>query len=227
MLMVSIRGLQTLRQILKHSTTTAIITIKAMGHLMGEAVAITREKLKLSHSITMDIIISTRAMEATMGCPIEASMAMARGMQNLTQSLSHSIIMVITSNHMEDMVSPITATMDMARGMLRLKQIQATTKEMLRLILRHSTTMDITPRAMGEVIVPAMAMARGLLKLMQMLILRLSITMAIIPRDMVEVMGIVIMSQAMGMGLPMVMARGMLRQKLKLSIPINMDITQR
>merc|ERR1719234_407973 len=74
-------------------------------------------------------------MEATMGCPIEASMAMARGMQNLTQSLSHSITTVITSNHMEDMVSPITTIMDMVRGMLRLKQMQVTTKEMLRLIL--------------------------------------------------------------------------------------------
>jgi len=190
-------------------------------------VAITREMLKLSHSITMDTIIITRALEATMRWPTEASMAMARGMQNLTRSLSHSIIMVITSNHMEDIVSPITATMDMVRGMLRLKQIQATTREMLRLILRHSITMDITPRAMGEVIGPAMVMARGLLKLMQMLILRLSITMAIIPRVMVEVMVIVITPQAMGMGLPMVMARGMLRQKLKLSIPISTDIMLR
>merc|ERR1719180_270691 len=172
-------------------------------------------------------IISTRAMEATMDCPIEASMAMARGMQNPTQSLSHSIIMVITSNHMEDMVSPITATMDMVKGMLRPKQTQVTTKEMPRLILSHSTTMDTTPRAMGEVIGATMAMARGLLNLMQMLILRLSITMVIIPRDMVEVTGIVIMSQAMGMGLPMAMARGMLRQKLKLSIPISTDIMQR
>jgi len=152
-------------------------------------VAITREMLKLSHSITMDIIIITRAMEATMRWPTEASMTMGRGMQNLTQSLSHSIIMVITSNRMEDMVSPITATMDMARGMLRLKQIQATTKEMLRLILRPSTTMDTTPRAMGEVIGATTDMTRGLLNLnlMQMLILMLSITMAIIPRDMVEV----------------------------------------
>jgi len=190
-------------------------------------VAITREMLKLSHSITMDIIISTRAMEATMGCPIEASMAMARGMQNLTQSLSHSIIMVITSNHTEDMVSPITATMDMVRGMLRLKQIQATTREMLRLILRHSITLDTTRRAMGEAIVSNMAMARGLLNLMQMLILRLSITMATIPRDMVEVTGIIVTSRALGMGLPMAMARGMLRQKLKLSIPISTDIMQR
>merc|ERR1719234_1356423 len=106
----------------------------------------------------MDIIISTRAMEVTMGCLIEASMAMAREMQNLTQSLSHSIIMVIISNHMEDMVSPITATMDMVRGTLRLKQMQDTTREMLRLILKPSTTMDTTLRAMGEVIVPAMAM---------------------------------------------------------------------
>merc|ERR1719234_420299 len=120
----------------------------------------------------MDIIIGTRAMEATMGCPIEASMALGRGMQNLTQSLSHSIIMVITSNRTEDMVSPITATMDMARGMLRLKQIQVTIKEMLRLNLKPSTTMDTTPRAMGEVT------------------------------------GIVITLQAMGMGLPMALARG-------------------
>merc|ERR1719234_688695 len=173
----------------------------------------------------MDIIISTRAMEVTMGCLIEASMAMAREMQNLTQSLSHSIIMVIISNHTEDMVNPITATMDMARGTLRLKQIQVTTKEMPRLILRPSTTMDTTPRAMGEVIGATMAMARGLLNLMQMLILRLSITMAIIPRDMVEVMVIVITLPTMG--LPMVMARGRLRQKLKLSIPISTDIMQR
>merc|ERR1719234_2520343 len=85
-------------------------------------------------------------MEATMGCPIEASMAMARGMQNLTQSLSHSTIMVITSNHMEDMVSPIIATMDMARGTLRLKQTQVTTKEMPRLNLKPSITMAIIPR---------------------------------------------------------------------------------
>jgi len=224
MLMVLTRGQQTLRQILRLSTTIAIITTKAMGHLMVGAVAITREMLKLSHSITMDII--TRAMEATMvGCPIEASMAMARGMQNPTQSLSHSIIMVIISNHMEDMVSPITATMDMARGTLRLKQIRVTTKEMLMLILRHSITMDTTPRAMGEVIGATMAMARGLLNLMQMLILRLSITMAIIPRVMGEVMVIVITLQATG--LPMAMARGMPRQKLKLSIPITSYIMQR
>jgi len=178
-------------------------------------VATTREMLKLSYSITMNTII----MEVTMGRPIEAG-----GMQNLMQSLSHSIITVITSNHMEDMVSPITATMDMARGMLKLKQIQATTKEMLMLILRHSTTTDTTPRAMGEVIVVTMAMVRGLLNLnlMQMPILRLFITMAIIPRVMV----IIIILQAMGMGLPMAMARGMLGQKLKLSIPITMDITQ-
>jgi len=189
---------------------------------MVGAVVITREKLKPSHSITIEIIISTRAMEATMRCPIEAG-----GMQNLTQSLSHSIIMVITSNHTEDMVSPITATMDMVRGMLRLKQIQATTREMLRLILRHSITLDTTRRAMGEAIVSNMAMARGLLNLMQMLILRLSITMATIPRDMVEVTGIIVTSRALGMGLPMAMARGMLRQKLKLSIPISTDIMQR
>jgi len=167
-------------QILRHSTTTAIITTKAMAHLMGGAVAITREKQMLSHSITMDTIIITRAMR----WPIEASMVMARGMQNLTQSLSHSIIMVITSNQMGDMVSPI---MDMVRGML--KQIQVTTRETLRLILRPSTTMDTTPRAMGEVIGATTDMTRGLLNLnlMQMLILMLSITMAIIPRDMVEV----------------------------------------
>jgi len=151
-------------------------------------VVITREKLKLSHSITMDIII-VRAMEATMvGCPIAASMVMARGMQNPTQSLSHSIIMVITSNHMEDMVSPITASMDMARGTLRLKQIQVTTKEMLMLILRLSITMAIIPRVMGEVMVIVimsqalgmglpMAMARGMLR--QKLKLSILITMDI------------------------------------------------
>merc|ERR1719234_783379 len=105
-------------------------------------------------------------MEATMECLIEASMAMVRGMQNLMQSLSHSIIVIIISNHTEeDMVSPITATMDMARGTLRLKQIQVTTKEMLRLILRHSVTMDTTRRGMEEVIGATMAMARGLLNL--------------------------------------------------------------
>jgi len=179
----------------------------------------TREMLKLSHSITMDTIIITRAMR----WPIEASMVMARGMQNLTQSLSHSIIMVIISNHTEDMASPITATMDMLRGMLRLKQTQATTKEMPRLILRHSITTDTTPRAMGEVIGVTMAMERDLLNLKLMLTLRLSITMAIILRVMV----IVIILQAMGMDLPMAMARGMLRQKLKLSIPITTDIMQR
>merc|ERR1719234_1678691 len=85
-------------------------------------------------------------MEATMECLIEASMAMVRGMQNPTQSLSHSIIMVITSNHVEDIVSPITATMDMVKGMLRLKQTQVTIKEMPRLILRHSITMVTTPK---------------------------------------------------------------------------------
>merc|ERR1719234_1865820 len=123
-------------------------------------------------------------MEATMECLIEASMAMVRGMQNLMQSLSHSIIVIIISNHMEDMVSPITATMDMARGLLNLN-------------------------------------------LMQMLTLRPFITMAIIPGVMVEVTGIIVTSQAMGMGLPMAMARGMPRQKLKLSIPTTMDLMQR
>merc|ERR1719376_1471104 len=114
-------------------------------------------------------------MEATMECLIEASMAMVRGMQNLTQSLSHSIIMVITSNQMGDMVSPI---MDMVRGML--KQIQVTTRETLRLILRPSTTMDTTPRAMEEVIVATMAMARGMLR--QKLKLSIPITSYIMQR---------------------------------------------
>merc|ERR1719430_2063532 len=131
---------------------------------MVGAVVITREMQKLSHSITM-AIITTRAMEATMECCIEASMAMARGMQSLTQILRHSIITVITSNLMEDMVSPIAATMDMAKGLQNLKQMQVTTRERLKLILRHSTITDTIPRAMGEVIVATTAMARGLLKL--------------------------------------------------------------
>jgi len=190
-------------------------------------VATTREKLKLNHSITMAIIITTRAMEATLGCHIEASMAMAREMRSLTQNLRHSIITVITSNRMEDMVSPIGATMDMVKGMLRLKQMQVTTRERLRLILRHSTTTDTIPRAMVEVIVATMAMARGMLNLKQMPILRPFITMAIIPRVMGEVTVIIITItlQAMGMALPMAMARGMQKQKLKPSIPITMDIT--
>merc|ERR1719239_609299 len=201
------RGLQTLRQILRHSTTTTITTTKAMGHLMVGAVVTTREMQKLSHTITM-AIITTRAMEAAMEYPIEASMAMARGMQSLTQILRHSI-MVIISNHMEGMVNPIGATMGMVR-------------ERLRLILRHSIITDTILRATGEVIVATMAMARGLLnlnlKLMLRPILRPSIIMAIIPRVMGEVT-VIITPQSMGMGLPMAMARGMPRQKLKLSIP--------
>jgi len=223
MLILKTRGLQTLTQILRHSTSTGTITTKATGHLMAGAVAITREKLKLNHPITMAIIIITRAMEATLGCHIEASMAMARGMQSLTQNLRHSIITVITSNHMEDMASPIGATMDMVRGMLRLKQMRVTTRERRRLILRHSTTMDTTPRAMVEVIIAIMAMARGLLnpKLMQRLILRPSIIMAIIPRVTGEVTVIIITITFQAMG----MVKGMLRQKLKPSNPITMDIT--
>merc|ERR1719239_2150811 len=79
---------------------------------------------------------------------------------------------------------------------------------------------------MGEAIAAIMAMARGLLNLnlMQRPILRPSITMAIIPRVMEEFTAIIITLQAMGMALPMAMARGMLRQKLKPSIPIAMDI---
>merc|ERR1719341_3231504 len=113
---------------------------------------------------------------------------MARGMQSLTQILRHSIITDITSNLMEDMVSPIAATMDMAKGLQNLKQMQVTTRERLKLILRHSTITDTIPRVMGEAMV-------------------------------------IITLQAMGMALPMAMARGMQEQKLKPSIPITMDIT--
>merc|ERR1719370_103536 len=115
--------------------------------------------------------------------------------------------------------------MDMPKGLQNLKQMQVTTRERLRLILRHSIITDTILRAMGEVIVATMAMARGLLnlKLMQRPILRPSIIMAIIPRVMGE-FTVIITPQSMGMGLPMAMARGMPRQKLKPSIPTTMDI---